>query len=189
MSYLICKECGKYYELQEGKSSFNYERCPCGGRLSYADSLKESNNAGNLNKQNQLNKQEQKAKGIKWFAVLIGFGFLITSLIITVLALFGTNIPQNATDISTQLLTEFSVTAIFLTIIAGFTASYISKCINYRDGIINGGLVGIILGVLLGVFGGITIFVGGVTLFGSLSIIGGVLGTLLRRLLNRNAPR
>jgi hypothetical protein len=175
MSYLICKECGKYYELQEGKSSFNYERCPCGGKLNYVDSVKESKNAGYPKTQNP------KSKGIKWFAVLIGFGFLIISLIVTVFALFGTNVPQNASDIPIKLLTEFAVIAIFLTIISGLTASYISKSIEYKDGIINGCLVGVIMGVLLGIFGGINIFGGGVIIFGSLSLVGGLLGTLLRR--------
>ncbi|HEX7467540.1 MAG TPA: hypothetical protein VF324_02985 [Methanobacterium sp.] len=179
MSYLLCKECGKYYELKEGKSSFNYERCQCGGKLNYVDSLKTSNIAENSKPQNQ------KSKGIKWFAVFIGFGFLIISLILTVLALFGTNIPQSAADIPIKLLTEFTVITIFLTIISGITAAYISGSRDYRDGIMNGSLVGVVLGVLLGIFGGVTIFGGGIIIFGSLSIIGGLLGTLLRKLLDK----
>jgi cation transport ATPase len=187
MSYLVCKECGKSYELPEGKSSFNYQRCSCGGRLSYAASLKESNKVRNSKKQNQTKKQRQKAKGIKWFAVFIGFGFLIISLILTVLVLFGTNIPQNAADIPTTLLTEFTVAAILLTIISGIIVAYICGSRDYKDVIINSSLVGVILGVLLGIFGGITIFMGSAIIFGSFSLIGGVLGTLLRRILYRKS--
>ena len=41
MPYLICKKCGKHYQLEEGKSSFYFEKCECGGKLDYSTVLKE----------------------------------------------------------------------------------------------------------------------------------------------------
>ncbi len=34
----------KYYELKEGKDSFSYEKCSCGGHLRYTDTLNGINN-------------------------------------------------------------------------------------------------------------------------------------------------
>jgi hypothetical protein len=35
MSYLLCKLCGGYYELAEGESPDDFERCQCRGELEY----------------------------------------------------------------------------------------------------------------------------------------------------------
>lgn len=35
MSYLQCKACGGYYELQEGESPEDYDLCYCGGELEH----------------------------------------------------------------------------------------------------------------------------------------------------------
>lgn len=39
MSYLVCKRCNGYYELQEWESADDFEECECGGRLIQVDSL------------------------------------------------------------------------------------------------------------------------------------------------------
>lgn len=43
MPYLVCEECGKYYQLQEGESPEDFLlNCDCGGRLRVVESLDES---------------------------------------------------------------------------------------------------------------------------------------------------
>jgi hypothetical protein len=37
MDYLICEECGGYYELQSGESADDFENCQCGGNLKFAE--------------------------------------------------------------------------------------------------------------------------------------------------------
>lgn len=39
MSYLVCKKCGNYYEIQDGESPSEFESCQCGGSLRYVESL------------------------------------------------------------------------------------------------------------------------------------------------------
>jgi hypothetical protein len=35
MGYLICKECGDYYELQPEEHPEDFSSCHCGGKLRY----------------------------------------------------------------------------------------------------------------------------------------------------------
>lgn len=37
--YLVCEQCGGYYELQEGESPEDFEACECGGELKYTNSI------------------------------------------------------------------------------------------------------------------------------------------------------
>lgn len=37
MKYIICDECGGFYELEKGESLDDFESCLCGGSLSYAE--------------------------------------------------------------------------------------------------------------------------------------------------------
>lgn len=39
MGYLICEECGRYYELEKGESLDKFSECQCGGKLRYTNSL------------------------------------------------------------------------------------------------------------------------------------------------------
>jgi ribosomal protein L40E len=39
--YLVCESCGGYYELQKGESLEDFDRCQCGGDLTYYASLNE----------------------------------------------------------------------------------------------------------------------------------------------------
>ncbi len=36
MPFLVCEECGGYYQLQKGESPDDFESCLCGGKLAYA---------------------------------------------------------------------------------------------------------------------------------------------------------
>ncbi len=39
MGYLVCNKCGGHYELQEGESPDDFEKCQCGGSLKYVPDL------------------------------------------------------------------------------------------------------------------------------------------------------
>jgi ribosomal protein L40E len=210
MPYLICDECGKYYKLNEGKSSFNYEKCSCGGKLTYIDTLEGMKNnyippniskitctncgAENIkdstkcsNCGNEFVRETTKGYnqningGISWLGVAAGFGFLLTGTLMGVLAIFGTNIPQKVEDIPYNLLIAFGMISMFLAIISGLISSYIGGSLKFKNGIINGGLVGVILGLMVGVTSGSLAFLGVIAIFGSLSVLGGIFGTFLKR--------
>jgi hypothetical protein len=206
MSYLICEECGKYYELNEGKSSFSYDKCECGGKLNYSTTLKESeknykpsndqkitcSTCGVVNPENsvicsgcgrELITESKKSPdvSISILGVSVGFGFLIIAIVLSVLAIFGTNIPQKAEDIPQNFLIAFGILAMCVAIISGLISSYIGGSINFKNGVINGGLVGVILGIMVGITSGSLAFFGVIAIFGSLSVVGGIFGTLLKR--------
>ena len=211
MSYLVCDECGKYYELKEGKDSFSYEKCSCGGKLRYTDTLNGINNrditikdsevtcknCGTENPDgsiicsgcgNRLESDEQLRninnplnKSISWVGIAIGFGFLITTIMFGIIAIFGTNIPQNTEDIPNNLLVRFGFLAIFLLVVSGIISSFIGGSVKLKNGIINGGLVGIILGLIVSATSGSIFSVVALAFFGSLTGLGGIFGTFLKR--------
>jgi hypothetical protein len=39
MGYLVCKDCGYYYELKPGETANNFDKCQCGGKLIYRKHL------------------------------------------------------------------------------------------------------------------------------------------------------
>ncbi|MGO9388326.1 MAG: hypothetical protein ACLPWD_09850 [Methanobacterium sp.] len=172
MSYMICEKCRKHYPLDEGKSSFNYERCECGGKLKYSSSLEENPNT-NMKSVNTSNK--------KVMGVIIGFIFLFVSLLLSVLALFGTDIHINTLNLSSRILYIFSISTVILTVTSGSLSSYISGSGRYRDGAINGGLVGVILGLILGIIGGVFVLLSGILVFGFFSMLGGLISSFLRK--------
>ena len=145
MGYLVCEKCGKYYELPEGKSSFNFSKCgDCGGRLRYVDSLREiplvtsssgvnpvlkpstkkcpkcgsenpkgsvfclncgenlyAPNVETFNFEKPEKKEENaNSAGLSLLGVLVGFTFLVMSLVFAMLALYGTKIPRTPAEIS-----------------------------------------------------------------------------------------
>ncbi len=175
MSYMICRECGKEYEIPEGITSFNYDQCDCGGKLEYSANIKKF----------PVNKHPDQPKSpisrIKWKGVLIGFLFLFLSLIFSVLGLFGNNVPTNISDITSEFLTYFSIITMILTITAGSISSYISGSKKYIEGALNGGMVGVILGFIIGLAGGLIVFMSGVIIFGLLSMLGGLIGVIPRK--------
>ncbi len=211
MSYLVCDECGKYYELKEGKDSFSYEKCFCGGKLRYTDTLNGINNrditikdseitckncgaenpdgsmicsgcGSRLESDEQLKKINSPLnKSISWVGIAIGFGFLITTIMFGIIAIFGTNIPQNTEDIPNNLLVRFGFLAMFLLVVSGLISSFIGGSVKLKNGIINGGLVGIILGLIVSATSGSLFSVVALAFFGSLTGLGGIFGTFLKR--------
>ena len=215
MSYLVCDECGKYYELKEGKDSFSYEKCSCGGKLRYTDTLNGINNrattvkdsgitckncgtenpdgsmicsgcGGRLESDQRLKKINSPLnKSISWVGIAIGFGFLLTTIMFGIIAIFGTNIPQNTDDIPNSLLVKFGFLAMFLLVVSGILSSFIGGSVKLKNGIINGGLVGIILGLIVSATSGSILSVVALAFFGSLTGLGGVFGTFLKRRFNK----
>ena len=39
MGYLVCKDCGYYYELKPGETANDFDGCQCGGKLLYRKHL------------------------------------------------------------------------------------------------------------------------------------------------------
>ena len=171
MSYMICKKCHRHYPLDEGRSSFYFERCECGGKLRYSSLKEEESQIKSIDNPNKL----------KFTGVIIGFIFLFVSLTLSVIALFGTNIHINALNISSKILYIFTISTVILTVTSGSLSSYISGSGRYRDGAINGGLVGVILGLILGILGGVIVLLSGILVFGFLSMLGGLISSFLRK--------
>ena len=190
MSYLICEKCGKQYPLPEGKESFNYEKCSCGGKLVYAPSLNVPLSNLPLSKEEMSNKNGLKTSShqspIKWKSIFIGLLFLFMSLTVSGMIIFGDNVPTTTSDINPedfpmQILIYSTTVIIVLTIVAGSISAYLSGSKNYMEGALNGGMVGVILGFIVGTVGGVMIFIGGTLLLGLLSMIGGIIGTIPRK--------
>ncbi|MDO9044257.1 MAG: zinc ribbon domain-containing protein [Methanobacteriaceae archaeon] len=39
MAYLVCEDCGGYYELQKGESADSFDKCECGGKLNSIEKI------------------------------------------------------------------------------------------------------------------------------------------------------
>ena len=215
MSYLVCEECGKYHELKEGKDSFSYEKCSCGGKLRYTDTLNGINkrnvtfksseitctNCGTKNPNGSMicsgcgrrfdsdqqlkNINSTSNRSISWVGIAIGFGFLLTTIMFGVVAIFGTNVPQNASDIPYNLLLNFGILAMVLLVVSGTISSLIGNSVKFKNGIINGGLVGVILGLIVGATSGSVLSIAALAIFGSLTGLGGFFGTILKKRFNK----
>lgn len=276
MSYVICEKCSGYYELEEGESPKDFDRCQCGGNLEYfehvnevskvdlgvndsknakddaEDSIKEESltdeelpeklrlicpnclqkeldkiycskcggkliavKNGNVisnidfDESKELKKLSGKASGknkiskkdkteiptykepadiferISWLGVLAGVGFFIISIVlvafILVFSSFGSG-SYGYPDYSGFVFAFMAmiVMGLFLAIISGGLAAYISKSRDYVDGLINGFLVGLIFSVILGIFGGILSIFIGVIVYGALTAVGGAIGIFVR---------
>lgn len=80
---LVCKDCGGYYELQEGESADDFDSCECGGKLIH-------NNPGYSDKTENINDYASKIESIiddlipklSFKALSIGFIICLVLLII-----------------------------------------------------------------------------------------------------------
>lgn len=59
IKYLICEECGGYYELQPGESPEDYEQCQCGGKLKYSKLIPSDNKSDNFDKFDDNNEEQR----------------------------------------------------------------------------------------------------------------------------------
>lgn len=204
MSYLVCEQCGKYYELNEGKSSFSYAKCECGGKLTYTNNLNGTNIKDISNNSKTYcedcgveipsdsvtckscgkaieNNNTEHSSGFSLVGVAVGFGFLLLTTLLAVFALFGSNIPLKPEDIPYKILIAFGIIAMVVSVVSGLLSSYIGGSTKLKDGFVNGGLVGVILGILVAATSGSIASLGVLLVFGFLSGIGGILGTVLKR--------
>ena len=81
MGYLVCKDCGYYYELQPGETANDFDRCQCGGKLIYRKYLNSGIDDFNVssNEKNPKTKLSLNSKMIKplGLGILFIFGLLI----------------------------------------------------------------------------------------------------------------
>lgn len=80
MGYLVCKDCGDYYELQPGETANDYDRCRCGGKLIYRKYLNSSIDDFNVSSHEKSSKSKlNSSKMIKplGLGILFIFGLLI----------------------------------------------------------------------------------------------------------------
>ncbi len=128
-------------------------------------------------------KKEENANsaGLSLLGVLVGFTFLVMSLVFAMLALYGTKIPRTPAEISETMLTAFASIAIVVMLISGLLTSYVGGSKNYKDGILNGGILGVIISLPVGIVGGASVFLGAFGFFCSITMLGGVIGTFLRK--------
>ena len=81
MGYLVCKDCGDYYELQPGETANDFDRCQCGGKLIYRKYLNSGIDDFNVssNEKNPKTKLSLNSKMIKplGLGILFIFGLLI----------------------------------------------------------------------------------------------------------------
>lgn len=119
--YLICGQCGSYYELQPGKSPEDFSLdCDCGEKLVYQESL------------NVIEKETPKSKSSSNSIILmvilgIGFVFAFLFFITPLISIFY--IMLLSTSVEGNSLGLFVVLILILTIIflAGFTVYYLIK--------------------------------------------------------------
>ncbi|WP_424353783.1 hypothetical protein [Methanobacterium sp. MBAC-LM] len=80
MGYLVCKDCGNYYELQPGETANDYDRCRCGGKLIYRKYLNSGIDDFNVSSHEKSFKSKlNSSKMIKplGLGILFIFGLLI----------------------------------------------------------------------------------------------------------------
>jgi hypothetical protein len=135
--YLVCAECGGYYELQPGESPEDYEECECGGKLNYSTLLLPHNGSEDLNS-DKSNITDNKMN-INWKTVLIGLLILYITNSIMSIVLYGVAVV---------------VALILTTIYVGYTVGG-----NYRNVAFIGAIIGVIIAIILSI---ITNYVSGV---------------------------
>ncbi|MDP3034076.1 MAG: hypothetical protein Q8M97_03050 [Methanobacteriaceae archaeon] len=121
---------------------------------------------------------------ISWLGVLLGIVFFIIAIQITALGLSNIGYSYSEMLLSAVL---FILLIICIAIVSGALSSLISKSRNYKDGALNGALVGCIAVLLMmGIDGEsfLVLFIG-ILFFGGLTAFGGALGIFLRRKLDK----
>ena len=90
LGYLVCEECGGYYELEPGESPEDYEQCQCGGKLKYTKSISSKNlisdNPENLDKNNKTKSSTNYNK--KRNLIIIG---ILTFIILAIPIIYSTH--------------------------------------------------------------------------------------------------
>ncbi len=184
MGYLNCKKCGGYYELQEGESPKDFDKCQCGGDLEYIENIDDSS----LLKKKLSSKNIIRISGILFGASIMLIPYYLYS--------------PTPTPTSTSFVL-INIDSFILWVTGGLTAAFIAsgKVINGASNglyaaIISGLIVIIIYYLLLtnnfnnqsplnnialfAVLGVVYILIPGI-----FSIIGGLIGISIRKALNK----
>lgn len=170
MPYVTCEKCGGYYELADGESPDDFEKCQCGGKLKYTDKIVEEipeppqKNKISHSKSNRKPKEKNIFKDIlgyitnfitKWnqkvniIGIYIG---LAVSLIVPVFCffLFGSDLLKGKIQIMSVLYNTFPPMILF----GGFITSLLCSK-RYSEGIFNGVSLSLIfvfnLAIIIGV--------------------------------------
>ncbi len=131
---------------------------------------------------------------ISWLGVIVGVLFFVIAAVITVLGLilivfeeysYGSGFGYYSPGILLSAVI-FILILLVIAIISGALASFISKSRDFKDGALNGGLVGFIVSLLMGItgesFSGMFI---GIFFYSGLTAFGGALGVFLRSKLDK----
>ncbi len=182
MGYLICKKCDGYYELKDGESPEEFDKCQCGGELRYVETRDVNSN---------LNKKSKSSSHniIRIAGVLLGASIMLVPYYLY--SPFPTS--------SSFVLLNFDS---FLWWGAGGLAAAFIASGKISDGATNGlyaavisGLMVIIIFYLLLTHSFNSSLINNIALFaflgliymlipGIFSIIGGLIGTLIRTAVN-----
>ncbi|HOI39522.1 MAG TPA: zinc ribbon domain-containing protein [Methanobacterium sp.] len=126
MGFLICDNCGGYYELQEGERPEDFQSCECGGNLKYVEKSDSS-----------INKiPDNKSKNDSVLFIVLGSLFLFS--------IFFISLRNTSLFFITGFEILFIIIVLFIIpIIAGFIFGE-----TYRKGLLAGLLLGISLSLL-----------------------------------------
>jgi len=186
MGYLICEKCEGFYELKEGESPEDFsDKCECGGKLEYVDTIKESKNYDINEDVPNIDNNQSKIK-----LKSVGIGAISSLLIILLFFL-----PKLLLKYNTYELAIISVVfmLILAPLIGGFIASYSCRRCNYKYGVVNSIIaifiynIGIILieyfPLHLGMGFGLAAYLFFALVIEIFGIIGGVLGIFIKNVL------
>lgn len=125
MGYLVCKDCGNYYELQPGETANDYDRCRCGGKFIYRKNLNSGIDDFNVSSHEKSSKSKlNSSKMIK----PLGLGILFIFGLLIKFHVFNYIIYYFARSNSNFLFS--SPVYIVLLIVLGFFLSYLGRYVR-----------------------------------------------------------
>jgi predicted branched-subunit amino acid permease len=124
MGYLICERCAGYYQLEEGESPEDFERCRCGGYLNYVEDVEEESFQDKINVRRIV-------------GVVVGALIMLSSYYIF-----------SADPYSSNFVLYNNITAFLIWVAAGLIGALIAGG-NIRSGISNGFYAATISGLLV----------------------------------------
>ena len=121
MGYLVCKDCGDYYELQPGETANDFDKCQCGGKLIYRKHL-------NSGIDDFKDSSPEKSSKTKLPLKYLGLGALFVFGLLIKFHAFNFIIPYLARSNSNFLFS--SPVYIVLLIVLGFFLSYLGRYVR-----------------------------------------------------------
>jgi hypothetical protein len=134
--YLICEECGGYYQLQPGESTEDFDTCQCGGKLTYTESIPSNDNE-------DLNSVEAKNGNFNKKNLILIIGLLALILIPLNLYIHSTQTPINYTLLGSYNASNLGDIGTAITIPNGTKNIKIDYNLSWAP--VNGGANGLIL--------------------------------------------